>query len=428
MIEGFSKLTKEQKIALLSLNKESEQILASATNNSEHISSVINELSENTISHFALPLGIVPNVLINGKTYFVPLVTEESSVVAAIAKAVKFWHPHGGFKTEVIGSLKMGHVHFFWKGSPELLKKKFDALKEFIQLRIASINRKMKKRNAGLQNIVLVDKTATLENYFQLEFSFKTADAMGANFINSCLEESSKALKQFISCDSKMNSDYLEVNMAILSNYTPESIARAQLSCKISNLNYYGDSLGITDYCNKFIRSVQIANADISRAVTNNKGIYNGVDSLAIATGNDWRAIEACGHAFASKNGNYKSLSKAWIKDDDFIFELEIPLAVGTVGGITNLHPIAKVSMQILNNPNADELMQLMAVCGLAANFSAINALITTGIQKGHMKMHLSNILKQLHASPKQIKLANMYFSNKTITFSVVEHWLKENN
>jgi len=428
MIEGFSKLSKENKISLLALNEESQSILAQALVNSDNISSIINDLSENTITHFALPMGVVPNVFVNGEEYFLPLVTEESSVVAAIAKAAKFWWKYGGFKAEIIGTLKKGHVHFFWRGSPELLKGKFDNLKEFITLRIAPLNRKMKKRGAGVQDITLIDKTSILEFYFQIEISFETADAMGANFINSCLEEASKALNQFVSCDSKLSTKLLEINMSILSNYTPESKVTAQVSCKIPELNAYGDSIGVFDYSNKFIRAVQIANIDISRAVTHNKGIYNGVDSLALATGNDWRAIEACGHAYASKGGSYKSLSKAWVENDYFNFMLELPIAVGTVGGITNLHPIAKIAMQILENPNVKVLMQLMAVSGLAANFSAINALISSGIQKGHMKMHLTNILKQLRATQQQIELANTYFVDKTISYSEVERWLKQNN
>lgn len=426
MIEGFSKLNKKEKIKAIGLDEKSNEILKNATVSSTEISDIINELSENTISHFPFPYGIAPNLLVNGKYYNFPLVTEESSVVAAIAKAAKFWSGLGGFKTKVINTVKVGHVHFFWYDDFSLLKKKFESLKEFITLRTGSLNRKMKRRGGGLLSIELIDKSSILENYGQLELTFDTQDAMGANFINSVLEETSKSFKQFVSCDQGLNAYQLKINMAILSNYTPNSKAMAYLEAPVIDINAYGKRFDIKNYTEKFIQAINIAKADVSRAVTNNKGIYNGIDALAIATGNDWRAIEACGHAYASRNGQYGSLTDAIIKNDKFIFSIEMPITVGVVGGITNLHPMAKLSLKILNNPSAEELMQFMAVVGLASNFSAIDALITQGIQKGHMKMHLSNILNQLGANHEQKQLAKGYFNDKTVSFTAVQNWLSK--
>jgi len=423
---GFSKLSRSEKISLLSINSDSRELLQQALAQNIAIAEIIDELSENTISHFSLPFGITPPVLINDRNYYLPLVTEESSVVAAISKAAKFWAPLGGFKTQVLGTEKKGQVHFFWKGDKTLLFDKLDALKDFIQFRVNALTRQMKKRGGGISEINLVDKTDVLDYYYQLDASFETLDAFGANFINSCLEEMSKALNQFAACDLEMDAELLDVNMSILSNYTPNCRVVASVSCHVHDLNICGAKTGIKNLAKKMVDAVRIAQVDISRAVTHNKGIYNGVDSLALATGNDWRAIEASGHAYASRNGSYASLSSASIVNNIFTMELEIPLAVGTVGGVTNLHPMAKIAMEILEKPSAQELMQLMAVSGLAANFSAVFALTSTGIQKGHMKMHLSNMLRHLEATAEQKKQALLYFSDKTVSFSEVAQFIKQ--
>ncbi len=422
---NFTKLSREEKIQRLLVTDESQKLLINALNQNPVISSIVDQLSENTISHFTLPLGIAPNVLINGISYHLPLVTEESSVVAAISKAAKFWYNHGGFQAEVLGTQKKGQVHFFWIGDKSLLLKKTEPLLEFIQLRVNSFTRDMRKRGGGINNIRILDKTNLLNHYFQLDAVFETVDAMGANFINSCLEEMSKALKQFFSCDQELDAELLDVNMAILSNYTPDCLAKVTIKTSCSDLDNYGLGVGISKLSQRLKEAVDIANVSIERAVTHNKGIFNGIDAIALATGNDWRAIEACGHAFASRNGKYGALTKATIFENQFELTLEIPLAVGTVGGITNLHPITKISLEILQNPSAILLMQMMAVAGLAANFSALLALTTSGIQKGHMKMHLTNILIQLNASEAQRNAAEEYFKNKTISYSEVKKFIE---
>ena len=202
-------------------------------------------------------------------------------------------------------------------------------------------------------------------------------------------------------------------------------MVRAEVSCDLSEIDQTGGLSG-KEYANKFIQAINIAKTQTSRAVTHNKGIMNGIDSVVIATGNDFRAIEAGVHAYAAKSGMYKSLTDACVENNTFKFWIEIPLALGTVGGITNLHPLVKWSLELLKNPNAKELMKIVAVAGLAQNFGAVNSLITTGIQKGHMKMHLINILNSLNASEKEKTKLIDFFKNNTVSFSSVKNELEK--
>jgi len=199
--------------------------------------------------------------------------------------------------------------------------------------------------------------------------------------------------------------------MSILSNYVPNCLVRAEVSCLVSELNE-DDKIQPKDFANKFLQAIRIAEVEPYRAVTHNKGIMNGVDAVVLATGNDFRAVEAGVHAYASKKGLYQSLTKATIKNGVFRFWMDIPLALGTVGGLTNLHPLVKLSLELLGKPNAKELMQIVAVAGLAQNFAALKSLTTTGIQKGHMKMHLMNILNQFHANNSEKKNTHKSFQN----------------
>ena len=177
-------------------------------------------------------------------------------------------------------------------------------------------------------------------------------------------------------------------------------------------------------FARKFTKAVRIAEIDVNRATTHNKGIFNGIDAVILATGNDFRATEACGHSYAARNGKYESLTHVGVKDGKFRFWMDIPLAVGTVGGLTNLHPLAKTSLEMLGSPNAEELMQIIASIGLAQNFAAVSSLVTTGIQKGHMKMHLMNILNHLEANESERKLAKEKFCNDIISFTKVRDYI----
>jgi hydroxymethylglutaryl-CoA reductase len=429
-IEGFSKINKEEKIKWIEknyFNNVSNPILKNYWNNDDSLQKIHDEFTENTLSNFYLPLGVAPNFLIDNKDYTIPMVIEESSVIAAACKAAKFWRNKGGFKTSILNFKKTGQVHFIFKGDKQKLNIFFKNNKLKFYEDCKEISSNMKKRGGGILNIELLDKTHDIENYFQINAVFDTVDSMGANFINSCLEQFASTLKNEINqCSDFTNSDYsLEIIMSILSNYVPECLIRAEVSCDLSEIDQTGGLSG-KEYANKFIQAINIAKTQTSRAVTHNKGIMNGIDSVVIATGNDFRAIEAGVHAYAAKSGMYKSLTDACVENNTFKFWIEIPLALGTVGGITNLHPLVKWSLELLKNPNAKELMKIVAVAGLAQNFGAVNSLITTGIQKGHMKMHLINILNSLNASEKEKTKLIDFFKNNTVSFSSVKNELEK--
>ena len=426
-VDGFSKWSKEEKIDWLtqqcfSSPEDAKALLASYWHSDAKLQQLHDEFIENAVSNFYLPLGLAPNVVINGQNYVLPMATEESSVVAAAANAAKFWAQRGGFHAEVMGTEKIGQVHFMYKGSAEKLKHFFEYLRPQLLADTEALTQKMKNRGGGITDISLVDKTGDLPHYHQLHVAFETADAMGANFINSCLEQMAQTLKREAQQYKAFNEDEknIEVVMSILSNLVPNCRARAWVTCPITSLGPNGDVLAP-----RFVEAVCIAQVAPHRAVTHNKGIMNGIDAVAIATGNDFRAIEAGAHAYAAKSGVDASLSEAWIEDDIFSFALELPLAVGTVGGLTQLHPLVRWSHELLGQPDARTLMQIMAVAGLAQNFAAVRSLVTTGIQQGHMKMHLLNILNQLGANTSEKEALVAQFKTQTVSFSAVEQALE---
>ena len=433
-IEGFSKFTKSEKIDWITKThfknaKQAKKQLESYWSLDSKLQARHEEFIENTLSNFYLPLGVAPNFLINGDIYTLPMVIEESSVVTAAANAAKFWSKRGGFKTKVINSLKVGQIHFFYEGNPKELSAFFKNRKSDLLKTLVPLTKNMEARGGGVMSLDLIDKCDILENYYQLHLRFKTGDAMGANFINSCLEHLAKSLIQFASKDqlSNENNKPIDVLMSILSNYVPECLVHAEVSCPIKEFNLDNHNLNLETFTKRMIQAVAIAKYDPYRAVTHNKGIMNGVDSLVIATGNDFRAIEAGVHAYAASSGQYRSLSDAYIKDDKFVMELSIPLALGTVGGLTKLHPMVNWCMELLGNPSSEKLMEIIAVAGLAQNFSALRSLITTGIQKGHMKMHLLNILNQLNANDTQKIAAINYFKTEQVSVQAVHNFLKKN-
>lgn len=418
MIKGFSKLTKEAKIEWLIANyfngeEKAREVLVSYWHSDEKLQKLHDEFIENTVSNFYMPMGIAPNFLINGKEYAVPMVTEESSVVAAAAKSANFWADKGGFKATVKSTTKIGHVHFLWKGdnTDDLTSFIAGIVPEFYT-ESNGITANMRKRGGGILAIQLVDKTADIPHYYQLEAEFETCDSMGANFINSCLEKFADVLKSEIA-NASLAVNEVEVVMCILSNYTPKCLVKVEVSCPIAQM-VEGTDMSPQAFAERFTTAVRIAETQPYRAVTHNKGIMNGIDSVILATGNDFRAIEASAHAYASKDGRYSSLTHADMSDGQFKFWIEVPLALGTVGGITGLHPMVKFAHQMMGNPSAAELMMISAAVGLAQNFSALRSLTTTGIQQGHMKMHLLNILNQLEATEEEKAMIVRFFIKNT--------------
>ena len=425
-IAGFSKLSKSKKIdwiveTYFSNTEDTKRVLSQYWNTDDKLQQLHDEFIENTITNYYLPLGVAPNFLNNDTLYTIPMAIEESSVVAAASKSAKFWLERGGFKTEVISTTKIGQVHFMYHGDYDKLQRFFQVVKPQLIEDAKPITKNMERRGGGIIDIELRNKTTDINGYYQLHITFETLDAMGANFINSCLEQFAETFKtEALKFDPFSSEERdIQVVMSILSNYVPNCLVKAEVSCPVEDLNE-DENISPEEFASKFIQAVNIAEVEPYRAVTHNKGIMNGIDAVVLATGNDFSAVEAGVHAYASRNGKYSSLSHAKVENGIFTFWMEIPLALGTVGGLTGLHPLVKLSLELLHVPSAKELMQIVAVAGLAQNFAALRSLTTTGIQKGHMKMHLMNILNQFGANENEKNTLIDYFKTHTVTHSAV--------
>ena len=327
----------------------------------------------------------------------------------------------------MLSTTKVGQVHFIYFGKPDNLESYFNYIKPTLLHNVKPITKNMEQRGGGIIDIELRDKTKDINGYFQLHVTFETLDAMGANFINSCLEQFAKTFKnEALEFDGfSPEEKHIQIVMSILSNYVPDCLVRTEVSCNVQDLNE-DDEISPEEFAAKFVQAVNIAEVEPYRAVTHNKGIMNGVDAVVLATGNDFRAVEASVHAYASRHGKYSSLTHAKVENGKFYFWMEIPLALGTIGGLTGLHPLVKLALELLHHPSAKDLMQIVAVAGLAQNFAALRSLTTTGIQKGHMKMHLMNILNQFEANDDEKAIVIDYFKTHTVSHSAVVDVLKK--
>lgn len=369
---------KWNKIYNLSRNDRIEKLIENVELSDESIDILRNDLNlendiaenmiENQIGTYSLPFAIVPNLNINGKDYVVPMVTEEPSVVAALSNAFKTIKY---FDSEVISEYMIGQIVIIKDSnySDEKLNKFLLKINEISENAYPSIY----KRGGGVKEY----NVKYFENYTTIFLTIDTKEAMGANIINTILEHISNNL---------INEYKFDILYSILSNYATNSLVKAsfELSANVVDENV----------CKKIVKAVEYANLDVYRAVTNNKGIMNGIDSVVIATGNDFRSVEASISAYASKSGQYKSLTNYSYDEKNKILygELIIPLAVGTKGGSINMNPKTRLAFDILGNVDKNELRKIIACVGLAQNFSALRALVTKGIQKGHMKLHNKSI------------------------------------
>jgi hydroxymethylglutaryl-CoA reductase len=433
-ITGFSKLSKRDKIGWLAKNflyanpVDIVKEFAEYWHDNIEAQKLLDGFSENTLTNFPVPFGIAPNFRINDQVYAVPMVIEESSVVAAASNAAKYWITRGGFKATVLSTKKVGQVHFLYHGAKKKLFSFFDSIKAELKQGVKHITAKMEERGGGVTDMEMLDFTHLEPNYYQMRVYFETVDSMGANFINSCLEEfGSQLTEKIVTSDLfKASEKEIEVVMCILSNYTPECLVQAEVSCKVSELGTFENgTVSSEEFASNFERAVNFARIDPYRATTHNKGIMNGIDSVVIATGNDFRAVEACAHTYACRDGVYRSLSECKVEKGIFRFWLTVPIAIGTVGGLTSLHPLAKRSLELLGNPNAKKLMEIIACVGLAQNFAALRSLTTVGIQAGHMKMHLTNIIASMQGTDEEIERAKKYFEDKVVTVSAVRAFLQ---
>ena len=428
-LKSFSKLTRQEKIDRLAklnvLTPKEINTLNDFWFSDEKSKLNLETISENVISHYFLPFSVAPEFIINNIHYNVPMVTEESSVVAAASSAAKFWASNGGFLSRVISTQKVGQIHFNWKGSFAQLVMHREVLTKQLINSAEPFLANMHKRGGGISAIEFIDLSDKIDHYFQLRVSFETADAMGANIINTCLETMALCLKEYIAAQFTQHESECDIIMAILSNHTPDCLVECKVSCQIDALQAIAGNFSAKLFAERFKQAVDIASIDSYRAATHNKGIFNGIDAVVLATGNDFRAVEAGGHAYAANSGAYKALSSVSIENETFTFTLLLPLAIGTVGGLTSTHPMVQAALSILNRPSAKDLMQIAAAVGLANNFSAIRALVTSGIQQGHMKFHLSNILQALSANEAETLAAKAYFSTRNVSHAAVVAFLQ---
>jgi len=346
------------------------------------------KMIENAIGTFSLPLGIATNFKINGKDYVVPMVIEEPSVIAAASKGAKIARIHGGFNAESNESFSIGQIQLLNVDS-SIIPKIIEHKNEILEIANSKSNT-LSKMGKGAKDLTCKEINTPSGKMIIVELLIDVGDAMGANITNTMCEAVAPYLEQFSGGTALLK---------ILSNYSTRRIVK-------TTAIFDKTEIGGEQVVDNIIFAYHFADNDVYRAVTHNKGVMNGIIAVANATGQDSRAIEAAAHAYAAKSGRYRSLTE-WSKDKDgnLVGTLELPMSVGIVGGIINVHPIAKVCTKILNIQSANELSCIIAATGLAQNFSAIRALSTEGIQKGHMRLHARNLAAAAGAKPEEIDI-----------------------
>lgn len=374
---------------------------------------------ENALGSYPLPFGICTSFKINNVDYIIPMAVEESSVIAATSNAARMVYQSGGFVAETLSKLMIGQIHIVDIKEEELeaLSKKLNDNKQALIDEANQVHPRLMERGGGCKDIeVHLHKNSPLP-FLTLHLLIDTCEAMGANLVNTTCEALAPTVEKISGG---------RIALRILSNLADKKLYRAK--CRIHPDSLASESINGALAAERIVEACTIANNDPYRATTNNKGIMNGIDPVVIATGNDWRAIESGAHAFASMSGHYKSLSQWSIDHEGYLRgELSIPLQLGTVGGITRLHPLAKLSLKILKNPSADHLGEIIACSGLAANLAALKALVSTGIQKGHMKLHAKNVALAAGASAKEIEIvARVLVEQNNISAGFAEEILIE--
>ena len=369
------------------------------------------KMVENAIGTFSLPLGIATNFKINGKDYIIPMVIEEPSVIAAASKGAKIARIKGGFEVTADESYSIGQIQVLDIDIPSAIQKINNSSNEILQLANSKSNT-LSKMGKGAKEISCKEVDTPSGKMLIVELLIDVGDAMGANITNTMCEAVSPLIEKISGGRTLLR---------ILSNYSTRRIAKAKAV-------FEKEAVGGEKVVNDIILAFEFADNDVYRAVTHNKGILNGTIAVANAVGQDSRAIEAAANAYATKSGRYRSLSQ-WSKDNDgnLVGTLEIPLSVGIVGGIVNVHPIAKVCTKILGVSTAQELACVMIATGLAQNFSAIRALATEGIQKGHMRLHARNLATAAGATSEQIdKIVQKMIEEKKISLDRAKELLAQ--
>ncbi|HFI0468135.1 TPA: hydroxymethylglutaryl-CoA reductase, degradative [Streptococcus suis] len=386
---GFYKKSRQERIEVLHqkkpLSETSLDILHHDTNLSEAIAG---KMAENHLGTFALPFSVLPELLVDGQVYTVPMVTEEPSVVAAASFGAKIIARSGGFTTTIYNRIMIGQVALFdvsdhSRASQAILDQKATILEAANQAHPSIV-----KRGGGARDLTVESKDEFLIVYLQVDVQ----EAMGANILNNMLEAIKDDLEEL---------SQGQALMGILSNYATESLVTAQCRLAISSLAT--SSAMAQETAQKIALASKLAQVDPYRAATHNKGIFNGIDAVVIATGNDWRAVEAGAHAYASRDGQYKGLS-TWSVDGEYLVgSITLPLPIASVGGSIGLNPKVAVAFDLLNQPKARQLASIIASVGLCQNFAALRALVTSGIQAGHMKLHAKSLALLAGAEEQEV-------------------------
>ena len=417
----YQKSHEERKETLLnhpSLSNEAKERLKNGLSLPE---SVAGQMVENQIEVYGLPYGIVPEIIVNGKSYIVPMVTEEPSVIAAASYASKLINLAGGTTTiqekrEMIGEIAIVKSPL----TLEVVKDKLDEQKEALFTIANNAHPSIVKRGGGIRDIWVEEKSSDKERFYIFYVSVDTQEAMGANMLNTILESLVSPLEAMTKGESIM---------AILSNLATNSVVTAK--CVLSPRILDTKTTKGEEVVDRIVLASEFSKADPYRATTHNKGIMNGIDSVVIATGNDWRAIEAGAHAYASLSGQYQPLTN-WTKDEtgNLVGTITLPLPVGTVGGSISIHPGAQFAHELFGHPSAVELAGIIASIGLAQNLAAVRALVTDGIQKGHMRLQAKSLGLAVGASQEELPhlmnlLAKAPHLNQETAKSVLEELRK---
>ena len=414
---GFSKKTYHERLELLKAQALLSPEKQTSLEQDEQISlAVADQLSENVVGTFSLPYSIIPEILVNDQDYTVPYVTEEPSVVAAASYASKIIKRAGGFTAQVHERQMIGQVALYQVADPEQAQEKIASKKaELLELANQAYP-SIVKRGGGARDLH-VEQIKGETDFLVVFLYVDTQEAMGANMLNTMLEALKPVLEELSQGQSLMG---------ILSNYATDSLVTS--SCRIAFRYLSRQKDEAREIAEKIALASQFTQADPYRAATHNKGIFNGIDAILIATGNDWRAIEAGAHAFASRDGRYQGLSQ-WSLDmerEELVGEMTLPMPVATKGGSIGLNPRVALSHELLGNPSAKELAQIIVSIGLAQNFAALKALVSTGIQQGHMKLQAKSLALLAGASESEVApLVERLIADKTFNLETAQRYLE---
>ena len=414
---GFSKKSYQERLELLKAQALLSPEKQTSLEQDEQMSvAVADQLSENVVGTFSLPYSLVPEVLVNGQEYTVPYVTEEPSVVAAASYASKIIKRAGGFTAQIHERRMIGQVALYQVDDPDLAQEKIASKKaELLELANQAYP-SIVKRGGGARDLH-VEQIKGETDFLVVYLHVDTQEAMGANMLNTMLEALKPVLEELCQGQSLMG---------ILSNYATDSLVTA--SCRIAFRYLSRQKDQGREIAEKIALANQFAQADPYRAATHNKGIFNGVDAILIATGNDWRAIEAGAHAFASRDGHYQGLS-CWTLDlerEELVGEMTLPMPVATKGGSIGLNPRVALSHELMGNPSAKELAQIIVSIGLAQNFAALKALVSTGIQQGHMKLQAKSLALLAGASESEVApLVERLIADKIFNLETAQRYLE---